>query len=503
MKRFLFWGLVAAALFILFFLGLNLFDSAPARGTPASPAVPGGMAPAGNLDPGNGFFIAWGFAEPPEADPMSPGFRRQVQELFQARPRGYLSRSPYGQWLARLNSGYVRHWQGANMYFPQLQQEDAGAYFAARRAQVAERLGRFAPLLQRYQQILQAPELEDFTPLNWDCPARSLLLATHAAKLFAAAQVLSALDGRWAEAGDGLLDALAAGMKLIGSGRTIKVNALGRAMVELSLRSLAALLNHPDCPADFVRLIAASLPPEASARFGTGAVRAFHWQSFRWALRRVKEERIVDPFLLKDYFRSPAAFYALERFVAISGPRVFTTVHALAAFFVKENETAALLRDAWESVGRLEETPPWKWRDGTRMPERKIPGLGTPFWWLRNPLGKMMVRSAIPFTWPILRHYVYRSHELQARYDLVRLLARARLAAAGTRLDEAALRGLLAAAGERDPFSGSPYRFSREHDAIYAIGADRSDDNGREQADVWRDSDIAVPVKFVISDSVN
>ena len=494
MKRFLFWGFVAAALFTLLFLGLNLFDSAPA---PGSPAAPGVMPQAGNLEPDNGFFIVWGFAEPPGADPMSAGFRRQVRELFQARPRGYHSRSPYGQWLARLNAGYGRHWHGANMYFPQLQQEDAGAYFASHRAQVAERLQRFAPLLQRYRQLLQARELEDFTPLNWDCPARSLLLATHAAKLFAASRVLAALDGRWAEAGDGLLDALAAGMKLIGSGRTIKVNALGRAMAELSLRSLAALLNRPDCPADFVRRIVASLPPEASGRFGTGAVRAFHLQSFRSAIRRVKEERVVDPFLLKDYFRSPAAFYALERFVAISGPRVFTAVHALAAFFVKENETAALLRDSWERIGRLEETPPWRWRDGASVTARSNPGPGTPFWWLRNPLGKMMVRSAIPFAWPILRHYVYRGHELHARYDLVRLLARARLAAAGTRLDEAALRGLLAAAAERDPFGGSPYRFSREQGAIYAIGADRSDDNGREQADVWRDSDIAVPIKFI------
>jgi len=500
MKRLLFWGFVAAALFTLLFLGLNLFDSAP---SPGSPTAAAGASPAGSLGPDNGFFAIWGFAEPPGVDPMSPGFHRQVQELFQARSRGYLSRSPYGHWLLRLNSGYERHWRGASVYFPQLQQEDAGAYFASRRAQFAERLQRFASLLGRYRQILHARELEDFTPLNWDCPARSLLLATHAARLYAASQVLAALDGRWAEAGDGLLQALAAGTKLINSGRTFKVNVLGRAMVELSLRSLASLLNRPDCPADFVLRIVASLPPEASGRFGTGTVRAFHWQGFRSAIRRVKEERVVDPFLLKDYFRSPAAFYALERFVAFSGPRVFAAVHALAAFFVKENETVALLRESWERIGRLEETPPWRWRDSSGIPARRNPGPGAPFWWLRNPLGKMMVRSAIPFAWPILRHYVYRSHELHARYDLVRLLARARLAAAGTRLDEAALRGLLAAAKERDPFSGSPYRFSREQAAIYAIGADRSDDHGREQADVWRDSDIAVPIHFVISDSAN
>ena len=498
MKRFVFWGSTALALFIAVFVGLNLFDSRPA------PTDPAPVLPAGNLEPANGFFLIWGFAEPPGTDPLAPGFRRQVNELFASRSRTSFNRSPYGRWLARLNSGHARHWQGLNLYFPQSHDEDPSAYFVIRRARVAAWQERFAPLLRRYQQLLLAGRLEDFTPLGRECPARSLTLATQTAKLFAASQLLAAVDGSWPEAGGGLLQALAAGLRLVDSGRTIKVNALGRTMVELSLRALASLLNRRDCPPGFVRLVLESLPQVESTRFGTANVRLFLWMSFRSAIGRVKGEKVVDPSLLKDYFREPAAFYALERFVALSGARVFTLVHALAAFFIKENETVGMMRDSWERIGRLEESPPWKWGQETRPPAQRtpVPAGDALFWWLRNPLGKMMARSAMPFTWPILRHYVYRTHELKSRYDLVRLLAQARLAA-GTamRLETAALRRLLDAAEERDPFNGAPYRFSPEQEVIYGFGSDRDDDNGREGTELWRDSDIAVPINFVIRDS--
>ena len=154
----------------------------------------------------------------------------------------------------------------------------------------------------------------------------------------------------------------------------------------------------------------------------------------------------------------------------------------------------------WENVGSLEAMPPWQWgsQPGAAL-HRGLDTGQTPFWWLRNPLGKMMVRSAVPFTWPVLQHYVYRSHGLKVRYDLVRLLARARLQAGpDSILTQEALRGLLASATERDPFSGFPFLFSRESGMLYSIGPNGSDDGGREQQAIWRGSDIAVPIKFVI-----
>ena len=493
MKRFFALFLAALAIFCLLFFGLNLFDSAPA---PQAPAVP----PALELEPGNAFFMVWGFAEPPQVDPLAPAYRGQLLELFAARARNYLFRSRYSQWLGRLNAGYRRQWQGATIYFPQLPGEDVCAYFASRRAAIAERRKRFAVLLRRYGQVLQAPLLADFTPLGWEPPARSLLLATYTARLYAAARTLAALDGQWPAAAGDLLGAMSAGFRLIASGRALTANSLGKAMVELSLRSLASLLNRPDCPPGVARLVLERLPVRPAAAFGTAAVRAFNWASFVDAIGRVKKEGIVDPFLLKDFFRRPAAFFALERFVAISGPRLFGAVHALAVFFLKKNETTAKLREYWEEVGALEEAPPWQWR-ALPLLQRRSPGAPAgPFWWLRNPLGKMMVASAVPYNWPILQHYVYRSHELRVRYELVRLLAAARLAAApGRPLGEAALRGQLAA-GERDPFSGAPYRFSRELGMLYSVGPDAMDDNGREQPEVWRRSDIAVAIKFVIGD---
>jgi hypothetical protein len=494
MKRVFFWMFILATLFVFLFFGLNLFDSRPESSLATQPNLPL------RLEPGNGFFILWGFAEPPGGDPAAADFRAQVLEWLTARERSYLFRPRYSRWLNRQNAVFREHWQGANLYFPRLPQEDVCAYFASRRALIAERQERFAVPLQRYLQVMRAGVLADFTPLGWGAPARSLLLATYTARLFAAGRTLAALDGQWAQAVGDLLDAMSAGFRLIHSSRTLAVNSLGKAMVELSLCSLASLLNHPDCPPDVARLILEKLPVRPAAEFGTSSVRAFNWESFAMALERVKQDRIVDPFLLKDFFRSTAAFYTLERFVAISGPRVFGAVHALAAFFLKENETGAMLRAYWDAVGALEEDPPCKWPSAPLMQRRTLEATTGPFWWLRNPLGKMMVRAAVPFNWPILQHYVFRSHELKVRYDLARLLVAARLAALpDAELDEAALQRLLAA-GELDPFSGAPYRFSREQGMLYSIGPDAVDDNGRERPEIWRLSDIAVPIKFMNRD---
>jgi hypothetical protein len=493
MRRFFFLSLAALALLLLLFFGLNLFDSAPAPEAPPA-------APALKLEPGNGFLLLWGFAEPPGTDPLTPGYRARLLEFFSSRPRNHYYRSRYGQWLGRLNADYRRHWQGASIYFPQLQGEDVCVYFSSRRDRIAERRRQFAVPLQRYRLILQAGMLADFTPAGWEPPARSLLLATYTARLFAASRTLAALDGEWLRAVGDLLLAMSTGFRLIGGGSTLPVNSLGKAMVELSLRSLSSLLNRRECPPEAARLIRTGLPSRPAAEFGTGRVRTFNWVSFAAAIGRVKQEGIVDPYLLKDYFRRPAAFFALERFVAISGPRLFGAVHALAAYFLKEKETTAMLRAFWDDVGALEEEPPWKWRSAP-LRQRRSPGAAAgPFWWLRNPLGKMMVMSAVPFHWPILQHYVYRSHELRARYELVRLLAAARLAAGpGMKLEPAALQRLLAA-GERDPFSGLPYRYGRERGVLYSVGPDAADDAGSERPEIWRGSDIAVPMKFIASD---
>ena len=58
--------------------------------------------------PDNAFFLIWGIAEPPMIDPLAPEFRRQVRELFAVRSWTRFTRSPYGRWLARLNSRLSR-----------------------------------------------------------------------------------------------------------------------------------------------------------------------------------------------------------------------------------------------------------------------------------------------------------------------------------------------------------------------------------------------------------
>jgi hypothetical protein len=223
--------------------------------------------------------------------------------------------------------------------------------------------------------------------------------------------------------------------------------------------------------------------------------------SFASTLERVKKDKIVDPFLLKDYFRNPTDFYTLERFVAISGPQLFGIVHALAAFFLKKNESAAALRAFWEDVGRLEVTPPFLWASGPHPARRLGAGLDLgPFWWLRNPVGKMMVSSAVPYLWPVLRSYVYRSLELKIRYDLTRLLAHIRLENISVSSGETGPIHALLATAECDPYSGQPYRYNPDLAVIYSIGPDREDNGGREKVLSRGASDIAITIKFATGD---
>ncbi len=348
MKRFLLWVLIGAVAFGLIFFSLNLFDSRP------DPVLAWPPVLAANLEPGNGFFQLWGLAEPAESDPSAPASRARMEELFNTPARSRLFRSRYSQWLGGLNASFRENWQGAKLNFPRLPEDDVCAFSTSSRLRIIEAQQRFAVPLRRYRQVLQAESLADFTPMDWGFPARSVSLAVNMAKLFAASSALAALDGDWQGAEDDLSAALEAGMKLIASGRTLTVNSLGKTMVELSLRTQGSLLNRGDCPHDAVRRILERMPIRPAREFGTSAARTFAWMSFAHALERVQRDKVVNPYMLKDFFREPAGFFALERFVAISGPRFFATVHALAAFFLKKNESVAALRSFWQEVGRLE-----------------------------------------------------------------------------------------------------------------------------------------------------
>lgn len=496
MKRFLFWSFAAMLVFGLLFFTLNLFDSRP------EPSAAEPFSLPARLEPGNGFFVLWGFAEPVDVDPGNRAYRARMLEMFNAPARDALFRSRYGLWLTRLNFSFRSNWQGASLYFPRLAEEDVCRYAGSARDRILERQRRYAVPLQRLDRVLRAERLEDFTPLDWEFPSRSLALASVTVKLHALSMALTAMDGNWQKAGDDLLAVLGTGFELIASGRTLKVNSLGKTMVESSLFTLVSLLNRADCPLAWARRVLEALAARPAHEFGTGAVRAFSWMNFTHALERIEQNKVVDPYLLKDYFREPAKFFALERFVAISGPQFFAVVHAMASHFMKKNESSAALRAFWQAVGRLEETPPASWPAGQRPVARLGAGLRLgPFWWLRNPLGKMMVRAAVPYTWPVLQHYVYRSHGLRARYDLVRLLALARIKAGPAMgLSRSELQDLLASAPERDPFSAQPYLFNPGSGLLYSVGQDGVNNNGRELPAAWRDSDIAVPVKFVKSE---
>ena len=171
--------------------------------------------------------------------------------------------------------------------------------------------------------------------------------------------------------------------------------------------------------------------------------------SFAAALARVKEDKDRGPVPAQGLFPRPGRFFRPGKVRGhFRAARCSAPSTPWPLFFSRRTRPRPCCGHFWEGVGRPGGNSPLEMARRRRAVFRlATTRAGAPFWWLRNPLGKMMVRSAVPYTWPVLQHYVYRSQELQARYDLVRLLARARLAAGpGMRLDAG---GAARAAGRR------------------------------------------------------
>ena len=476
---------------LAFFFCLNLKDSsAPPVGRSL------GRLPVASTGNDNGFFILWGICESPATDPLSGEFRRRVLSLLAPFPSELEFRRRYGDWLDRTNDNFRRYWKGAAIPFPRGDSGDSGEFFLSRRALIEKKEKEFALLLHRFQALLSAGRIEDFTPPGRELPLRNLLLAINASRIFIAANTVKALIGepdKRSAATDNLLLSLAAGLKLIRSSRTLAVNFLGKTLADQSLRALAALLNRPALAAAIAVRVCGFLPPRRTEEFGTSSVRHSGTLSFIQALERIRREKVIDVRLLPGYFRWSANVYAIERLINKADPRTAQALQALLSFFLLKNETVGVFAKYWESVGRLEETPPWRWRSEPRALELDM--TAGSFWWLRNPLGKMMVHSAVPHVRTVTLNFVYRTYESQVRYELVRILSAFRCAAPGApeREKERNLKRFLQAAAERDPFSGGPYRYSVSRRVLYSVGPDRRDDGGMEREAFWRASDIAIP----------
>jgi hypothetical protein len=95
------------------------------------------------------------------------------------------------------------------------------------------------------------------------------------------------------------------------------------------------------------------------------------------------------------------------------------------------------------------------------------------FWWLRNPVGKIVLDMAAANLGAI----VFKSHRVKSLYDMTRISAELHLRYDPGKSVQENL-NLLATYQTMDPCSGKPYIWNDEKQVLYSVGFDRVDGGG-------------------------
>lgn len=492
MRRCFFLLLLAPLLIFLFFLLLNLSDNREI------PSPPGWFsrepsAPAAMPGEANGFTLLWAFAEAPGVDFRSAGTRQRIAEMAAPDLPDGDYRRKYFQWSSERRNVYNLYWKNFSLYFPRKPEEDPCGYFSGRRTEILSLKEKYGLLLRRYDLLLTSGTIGDFTLPGRDFPLNNLILINNTCRLFLAGKLLEAMEGQWRETVEEIARNIELGRRIIAGSGIYQVHQLGKNMVDLSLRSLCSLMNRDGFPRELYPRLLERLPVLSSAAFGTLPVIDFEFRNFSLAVERMKRESRIDPYMLKDYFGNSVGFFTVERLINTGQWQAGKIINPVLSLFLKKKETLDLYASFWSRIRWLELHPPYQWPPG--QSDSRFDPTARPLWWLRNALGKMMVRSAVPFPWVAINNHVYRTHLLKARYDLTRILAEWHSRRQPGE-DPQAVLGELDAFRDPDPFSGEPYRVNPEKMVIYSIGSDRTDNGGTEQVNYLRDSDIAVPYSF-------
>jgi hypothetical protein len=111
------------------------------------------------------------------------------------------------------------------------------------------------------------------------------------------------------------------------------------------------------------------------------------------------------------------------------------------------------------------------------------------FRWLRNPVGKILFRIAIPN----VSQLIVSSYRIRTYYDMTRILAELHMNYSTERNVLDILKEL-DSYKTHDPCSGKPYAWNKKKGMLYSIGTDRVDNEGADDPHTFTDTDFAIPV---------
>jgi hypothetical protein len=426
--------------------------------------------PEASFGKANGFYILWSFHKPPEVDINSDAIREKYQKLFDPRwdNEKYIREYDYKKERIMFNKTFSIKFREIGILLTgvgDITRNDLCPEVESKKSLLSPLDPDLVVFYQRFRMMIDSPIFEDFVSLKADAPLPNLLAWLQAAKLYAAVNILTALEGEWEKGVSNLLDLTDFSKRAVKASRFLIFNLVSKGILQISLQSIASLMNRKECPATVFEMVLKRTPPIKFEEFGSR-------QSLICELLGFTHDFFDRPYKHKPY----RFFNFWER--------------TLLFFFLQENRTKNLANEYYKQYIELEQTPPYQWKSDTI---RMKPFKTGPFWWLWNAGGKELLSSYINYG-NGLHAVIYKSYGKKAIYDMVRISAELHLTYNPDKPVQEIL-NRLDSYKVLDACSGQPYKWNDEKQVLYSIGTDRTD-NGGETHRYQRieGTDYALPV---------
>lgn len=459
------YGLAPVAVLVLMFVLVNRFDI---------PEPPGGFSRndmvAASYDASNGFYRFWTLNEPEGADIESPEVLDKYRRLFDPAEgdKRDLSIHNWDHKAYRARSAGWRDMLGMNLYPDP--GKDTGHYLETRLLELEPKIDGLRPkiafMTERYHKLVNTSVVTDFTAaFRWDVPVFDHLIWIRLARFYVAAKALDAMNGDWQQGVDAIIKHVEFNRKLSRNSRVFITNLLTKEMARFSLEALATIMNRPDCPPEVFQQVLTGLPPLAGDDFSSSPSLTFEYVVFKAYLESgiKKDNRVYG-----DVFDSLGA-----------------------KLFLQENRTLAYLLDDINELIHLEAAPPHQWtaEEKINRPRRLIKKT---FWWLINPVGKMLYASRYargnnPVT-------AAKTHRVRIVYQLTRIAAELHLKDDPSKPVSEVL-GQLETYKTPDPGSNRPFIWNGKKGVFYSVAVNGKDDGGLP-GQAGMDDDFVIPVKL-------
>jgi hypothetical protein len=291
---------------------------------------------------------------------------------------------------------------------------------------------------------------EDFTGPDFNLSSFPYEPYMCASGLFLALNVCDALEGKWETAVENILKQVVFLKKFLETARHNHY-FISRYILTTVILDLGRLLDQESCPPSLFSRVLKEMPPLSKQDFFSGnALASFYLYCANYLDNLPFWKIYIQKERTKQYY--------LDSF------------QALTAY---ERECPYRRKSSWRDVYRK-----------VRSQREKILFFG-----VDSLLGNLHITGVV---YPRFFQSTYRTRVL---YDLVRLSAELRLKYDPGKTIAENLESL-DTYKRMDPFSGKPYKYSRERKVLYSFGRDRRDNNGYVSFNSTKPSDIAIPCRI-------